>query len=152
VLLQAFMASYNFQTECRWDIKSMGIVLMLKWKTPLKYWGMLSSQRGQLGLRKAADIMVRGGVHKKMAGTKIIGRNLVQSTEEFKRGLLNCYYFYSMMPLAVAAPRCDPPPRNAVSHRLLKVRARLPCLASPLASPVASAAPPGSSPTAAKMT
>ncbi len=67
----------------------MGIILMLKWKMPLKYWGMLPSQRGQLGLRQAADIMVRGGVHKKMVGTIIIGRNLVQSTEEFKRGLLN---------------------------------------------------------------
>jgi hypothetical protein len=68
----------------------MGIVLMLKWKMSLKYWGMLPSQRGWLGLQQAADIMVRGGVHKKMAGTKIIGRNLVQSTEEFKRGLINC--------------------------------------------------------------
>ncbi len=67
----------------------MGIVLMLKWKMPLKYWSMLPSQRGQLGLRQAADIMVMGGVHKKMAGTMIIGRNLVQSTEEFKQGLLN---------------------------------------------------------------
>ena len=66
----------------------MGIVLMLKWKMPLKYWAMLPSGRGRLGLRQAADIMVRGGVHKKMAGTTIIGRNLVQSTEEFKRGLI----------------------------------------------------------------
>jgi hypothetical protein len=63
----------------------MGIVLILKWKMPLKYWGMLPSQRGRLALRQAADIMlVRGGVHKKMAGTIILGRNLVQSTEEFK--------------------------------------------------------------------
>ncbi len=38
----------------------MGIVLMLKWKMPLKYWGMLQSRRGRLGLRQAADIMVRG--------------------------------------------------------------------------------------------
>jgi hypothetical protein len=62
VFLQAFIASYNFQTERRWDIKSMGIVLMLKWKMPLKYWGMLPSQRERLGLWQAADIMVRGGV------------------------------------------------------------------------------------------
>ncbi len=69
----------------------MGIVLMLKWKMPLKYWGMLPSRRGRLGLRPVADIMDRGGVHKKTAGTIIIGRNLVQSTEEFKRGLMkNC--------------------------------------------------------------
>jgi hypothetical protein len=66
----------------------MGIVLMLKWKMPLKYWGMIPSRRGRLGLRQAADIMVRGGVHKKMAGTKIIHRNLVQSTEEFKLSLI----------------------------------------------------------------
>jgi hypothetical protein len=39
----------------------MGIVLMLKWKMPLKYWGMLPSQRERLGLPQAADIMVRGG-------------------------------------------------------------------------------------------
>ncbi len=39
----------------------MGIVLMLKWKMPLKYWCMLSSQRGRLGLQQAADIMVMGG-------------------------------------------------------------------------------------------
>jgi hypothetical protein len=33
----------------------------------------------------------QGEVHKKMAGTIIIGRILVQSTEEFNRGLLsNC--------------------------------------------------------------
>jgi hypothetical protein len=88
VFLQTFTASYKFQTECRWDIKSMGIVLMLKWKMPVKYWGMLPSRRGRLGLRQAADIMVRGG--KKMSGTKILGRNLVQSTEEFKQGLINC--------------------------------------------------------------
>ncbi len=71
----------------------MGIVLMLmlKWKMPLKYWGLLPSRRGWLGLRQAADIMVRGGVHEKMARTIIIGRNLVQSTEEFKRVLIkNC--------------------------------------------------------------
>ncbi len=41
-----------------------------------------------MGLWQAAGIMVRGGVHKKMAGAIIIGRNLVQSTEEFKRGLI----------------------------------------------------------------
>jgi hypothetical protein len=69
----------------------MGIVLMLKWMLPLKYWGMLPSQKGRLGLRQAADIMVRGGGHKKMAATIIIGRNLVQSTEEFKRGLIKKY-------------------------------------------------------------
>jgi hypothetical protein len=39
----------------------MGIVLMLKWKISLKYWGMLPSQRGRLGLQQVADIMVRGG-------------------------------------------------------------------------------------------
>ncbi len=71
----------------------MDIVLMLKWKMTLKYWGTIPSQRGRLGLRQAVDIMVRGGVHEKMAGTKIIGRNLVQSTEEFKRGLIICYCF-----------------------------------------------------------
>ncbi len=121
----------------------MGIVLMLKWKMTLKYWGMLPSQRGGLGLRQAVDIMVREGVHKKMAGTKFIGRNLVQSNEKFKRGLTNYYYFYSMMPLAIAAPCCNPPPRDAASHHLLKVRARLPCLALLLVSLVALAAPPG---------
>ncbi len=31
----------------------------------------------------------QGEEHKKMAGTIIIGRNLVQSTEKFKRDLLN---------------------------------------------------------------
>ncbi len=30
----------------------------------------------------------QGGGHKKMVGTIIIGRNLVQSTEEFKWGLI----------------------------------------------------------------
>ncbi len=39
----------------------MDIVLMLKWKMPLKYWGMLSSQRGRLGLRQVVDIMVKAG-------------------------------------------------------------------------------------------
>ncbi len=66
----------------------MDIVLMLKWKMPLNYWGMLPSQRGRLGLWQAADIMVRGGRNEKMAGTIIIVRNLVQSTEEFNRGLI----------------------------------------------------------------
>ncbi len=91
IFLQVFIASYNFQTEWRWDIKRMVIVLMLKWKMPLKYWGMIPSQKGWLGLRQAADIMVRGGVHKKMVGTIAIGKNSVQSTEEFEQGLIkNC--------------------------------------------------------------
>jgi hypothetical protein len=61
---------------------------MLKWKMPLKYWGMLPSRRGRLGLRQPADNLVRGGGNKKKAGTKIIRRNLEQSTEEFKLGLI----------------------------------------------------------------
>ncbi len=51
-----------------------------------------------------------------------------------------------MTPLTVAAPRCNPPPRDAASHRLLEVCAQTPRLASPLASPVASAAPHGGGP------
>jgi hypothetical protein len=69
----------------------MGIVLMLKWKMPLKYWGMLPSLGGGWGYGRRRTSWSGGGVHKKMAGTIIIGRNLVQSTEEFKRGLIkNC--------------------------------------------------------------
>jgi hypothetical protein len=80
VFLQAFIAAYNFQTECRWEIKSMGIVLLLKWKMPLKYWGMLPSQRGRLGLRQVADIMVRGGVHKN-GRNKNIGRSVYREIQ-----------------------------------------------------------------------
>jgi hypothetical protein len=53
-----------------------------------KVLGHASILKGAVGGTQAADIMVRGGVHKKMAGTIIIVRNLVQSTEEFKRGLI----------------------------------------------------------------
>jgi len=34
---------------------------MYEWKMPLKYWGMLSSLSGPLGLGQAADTMVGGG-------------------------------------------------------------------------------------------
>jgi hypothetical protein len=43
------------------DVKSMGILPMHEGKTPLKYWGMLPSLSGPLGLGRAADTMVGGG-------------------------------------------------------------------------------------------
>jgi len=51
----------------------LGIVPMHEWKMPLKYWSMLSSLSGPLGLGRAADTMamVRGGGTYEVAGTKI---------------------------------------------------------------------------------
>jgi hypothetical protein len=52
--------------------------------------GHASLSKGAVGATTGGRHHGQGGVHKKMAGTKIIGRNLVQSTEEFKQGLINC--------------------------------------------------------------
>ena len=43
------------------DVKSMGIAPMHEGKMSLKYWGMLPSLSGPLGLGQAADTMVGGG-------------------------------------------------------------------------------------------
>jgi hypothetical protein len=45
--------------------------------------------KGAVGATAGGKHHGKGGVHKKMAGTKIIGRNLVQSTKEFNRDLIN---------------------------------------------------------------
>ena len=56
-----------------------------------KVLGHASISKGAVGATAGGGHHGQGGVHKKMAGTIIIGRNLVQSTEEFKRGLMkNC--------------------------------------------------------------
>jgi len=47
------------------DVKSMGILPMHEGKMPLKYWGMLPSLSGPLGLGRAADTMVGGGTLQK---------------------------------------------------------------------------------------
>ena len=39
----------------------MGNVSMHEWKMPLKYWGMVPTLSGPLGLGRAADTMVGGG-------------------------------------------------------------------------------------------
>jgi hypothetical protein len=39
----------------------MGNVSMHEWKMPLKYWGMVLTLSGPLGLGRAADTMVGGG-------------------------------------------------------------------------------------------
>jgi len=43
---------------------------MYDWKMPLKYWGMLSSLSGPLGLGRAVDTTVWGGGTCKVEGTK----------------------------------------------------------------------------------
>jgi hypothetical protein len=43
------------------DVKSMGIHPCMEGKMPLKFWGMLPSLSGPLGLGRAADTMVGGG-------------------------------------------------------------------------------------------
>jgi hypothetical protein len=55
-----------------------------------KEMGHASISKGAVGATAGGGHHGQGGVHKKMALTKIIGRNLVQSTEEFKQGLINC--------------------------------------------------------------
>ncbi len=60
-----FTISCNFQTEMIMDVKSMGIVPMHEGKMPLKYWGMLPSLSGLLGLGQAADTMVGGSTLQK---------------------------------------------------------------------------------------
>ena len=45
----------------------MGNVSMHKWKMPLKYWGIVPTLSGPLGLGRAADTMV-GGVPYKRGG------------------------------------------------------------------------------------
>ena len=88
----AFDMFSNFQTKFIWDVKSMCIVAMHKPKTTVKYWDMLLSLSGPLGLQLAADIniMVGGeGGFLQIGGTNNnLGRNSVQVTEaeEFKRG------------------------------------------------------------------
>jgi hypothetical protein len=52
-----------------------------------KVLGHASISKGAAGATASGRHHGHGG-HKKMAGTIIIGRNLVQSTEEFKRGLI----------------------------------------------------------------
>jgi hypothetical protein len=54
-----------------------------------KVLGHASISKGAVRATAGGGHHDQGEVHKKMAGTIIIGRNLVQSTEEFKRGLLN---------------------------------------------------------------
>jgi hypothetical protein len=57
----------------------------------LKVLGHASISKGAVGAMAGGGHHGQGGGHKKTAGTIIIGRNSVQSTEEFKRGLLkNC--------------------------------------------------------------
>ena len=46
----------------------MGLVPMHKGKIPLKYWGMIPSLSGPLGLGQAADTMVGGGCLTKGGG------------------------------------------------------------------------------------
>ncbi len=67
IYLVCFTISCNFQTELMMDVKSMGIIPMDKGKMPLKYWGMLPSLSGPLGLGRVADTMV-GGVPYKRGG------------------------------------------------------------------------------------
>jgi hypothetical protein len=43
---------------------------MHEWKMPMKYWGMLSSPCGPLGLLQSGGYHGRGGVPTKMAGNK----------------------------------------------------------------------------------
>ena len=47
------------------DVKSMGIVPMHEGKMPLKYWGMLLSLSGPLGLGRAVDTMAGRGTLQK---------------------------------------------------------------------------------------
>ncbi len=47
------------------DVKSMGIVSMHEGKMPLKYWGMLPSLSGPLGLGRAVNTMVGGDPYKR---------------------------------------------------------------------------------------
>ena len=48
----------------------MGIVPMHEWKMSLKYWGMIPSLSGPLGLRQSGGHHDQGGVPMKMAGNK----------------------------------------------------------------------------------
>ena len=50
-----------FPKLCAMDVKSMGILSMHEGKMPLKYWGMLPSLSGPLGLGQAADTIVGVG-------------------------------------------------------------------------------------------
>jgi hypothetical protein len=48
----------------------MGIVPMHEWKMPLKYWGMIPSLSGPLGLQQSGGHHGQGGVPSKVVGTK----------------------------------------------------------------------------------
>ena len=50
-----------FLKLCTMDVKSICILPMHEGKMPLKYWGMLPSLSGPLGLGREADTMVGGG-------------------------------------------------------------------------------------------
>ena len=63
-LLHAFIESCNFLTKCILEVESMGFVPMHPWKMRLKYWGMLPSQSGPLGLRQSRGYHGCGGLYK----------------------------------------------------------------------------------------
>ena len=65
VIVPASTMVCNFLTRCIWNIKSTEIVTMHLWKMPLKYWGMVLSLNGLLGLQQSGIHHGPGGVSKK---------------------------------------------------------------------------------------
>ena len=60
----------------------MGNASMHKWKMPLKYWGMVPTLSGPLGLGRAADTMV-GGVYLTKRGRNIMHSYLWCTSDHF---------------------------------------------------------------------
>jgi hypothetical protein len=60
---------------------------MYEWKMPLKYWGMLSSPSGPLGLGQAADTMIWGG-YLQSGGNKNYEHTHTEAMYELKGGAL----------------------------------------------------------------
>ena len=65
VILPASTMVCNFLTRCIWNIKSTETVTMHLWKMPLKYWGMVPSLNGPLGLQQSGVYHGPGGESKK---------------------------------------------------------------------------------------
>ncbi len=53
VILPASTMICHLLTRCIWNIKSIEIVTIHLWKMPLKYWGMVPSLNGPLGLQQS---------------------------------------------------------------------------------------------------
>ena len=67
VILPASTTVCNFLTRCIWNMKSTETVTMHLWKMPLKYWAMVPSLNGPLGLQNGGHHGLGGAV--KLAGT-----------------------------------------------------------------------------------